>query len=114
MNSTWFDTTAGISCAVTGTDNHVHACWQGGSAATLAAMIVFVWILTNLARPINGWKTVLISSIIGCTVVAFLFGPVATALRLSLPWQLAVWAGVVGVCGAAGIEIFHRWSNKPR
>jgi cation-transporting ATPase E len=114
VNSTWFDTTKNVSCAVTGTDNHVHACWQGGSAATLAAMIVFVWILTNLAHPINGWKTILISSIIGCTVVAFLFGPIATALRLSLPWQLAVWSAVVGACGAAGIEIFHRLSNRHR
>jgi hypothetical protein len=77
-------------------------------------MIVFVWILTNLAHPINGWKTILISSIIGCTVVAFLFGPIATALRLSLPWQLAVWSAVVGACGAAGIEIFHRLSNRHR
>ena len=114
VNSTWFDTTGNISCVVTGTDNHVRACWQGGSAATLAAMIVFVWILVNLAQPINGWKTVLISSIIGTTVAAFVFDPVATALRLSLPWQLAVWSGVVGAGGAAGIEIFHRWSNRPR
>lgn len=114
VNSTWFDTTGNVSCAVTGAGNLVRSCWQGGSAATLAAMIVFVWILTNLAHPINGWKTVLISSIIGCAVVAFLFDPVATALRLSLPWQLVVWSAVVGACGAAGIEILHRLSNKSR
>ena len=110
----FFDDAAPGACANAATapvSSALRVCWRDGSAATVAAMIVFGWILLCLARPLAGWKIGLVAAVASAAVAVYLVHPLADAFRISLPWELAVLAGAVGAAGGIIVEFLFRRSS---
>ena len=82
------------------------------TAATIAALVVALWVLTVLARPLNVWKTALVASMCAIAVAAIAVPSFQEALELSVPLRLLPQALGLGAAGAFGVEILSRWSNR--
>ncbi|WP_268237968.1 HAD-IC family P-type ATPase [Nakamurella endophytica] len=83
-------------------------CWHPSTAATVALLITFFWILVVLARPLRAWKAGLVFGLIGVTVLVFLV-PAGRdffdfAFTPALLWQSLL----VGAAGAVAIEVVYR------
>ncbi len=82
------------------------------TAATIAALVVALWVLTVLARPLNIWKTVLVASMSAIAVGAIAIPSFQGALELSVPLTLLPQVVGLGAAGAFAVEILARWSNR--
>ena len=82
------------------------------TAATISALVVALWILTVLARPLNVWKTALVASMCAIAVAAIAVPAFQDALELSVPLKLLPQALGLGAAGAFAVEILARWSNR--
>jgi cation-transporting ATPase E len=82
---------------------------EGRSTATFVVLLVSLWSVGVLARPLNGWKLGLVASLAACAAAAAWLPVVSRDLFLltTTPLDLAV-ATVVGVTGAAAVEAVHR------
>ncbi len=87
---------------------------QTGTAATLALVVVFFWILVCLARPFVLWKVGLITLMLGVVGVAFLLPAGRKFFNFALPLEFAGWALLIGAVGAVGVEIVYRTFGKPQ
>ncbi len=86
------------------------ACIQPSTGATITLLVVFFWILVVLARPFRWWKAVLIGTMAGLAVLAFMLPIGHQFFGFNAPPAL-VWSSLgIGVVGAALIEVLHRWS----
>ena len=76
---------------------------------TLIVLIVSLWTLLVLARPLTGWKLVLVASMAG--IVAFVLAVPALVLVVFLlmisPLRLLI-AGAIGAAGAVFVELTCR------
>jgi cation-transporting ATPase E len=82
---------------------------EARTTATLIVLIVSLWTLLVLARPLAGWKLALVAAM-GAGVVLIVAIPVlghGVFLLDVTPLRLAI-AGVVGAAGAALVELTHR------
>jgi cation-transporting ATPase E len=93
---------------------------QGGSpqlGSTVAAsvvMIVGVWVLFCLARPIRLWKAMLIFGVSG-VFVSFLAIPFTREfLNLAVKFPQLLWVPAFGAVGVAFVEILWRRDQKMR
>jgi cation-transporting ATPase E len=82
--------------------------------ATVAALVVALWILVVLARPFRQWKTALVATMIVLAVGAFLVPPAADYFILHAKGTAIPWALGIGAIGAVGIELLYRWSESAR
>lgn len=87
-------------------------CWRVGSAATASVILVFLWILLVLSRPMNRWKVLTIVSMAAAAVVAFSLPATQELFSFSLPFELAAQSLLLGGFGALVVEVLFRTSTK--
>ncbi|MCZ2403755.1 HAD-IC family P-type ATPase [Paenarthrobacter sp. Z7-10] len=82
---------------------------SGQTAATMAVLLVALWVLSALARPFDRWRALLVAAMAAllAAVLAVPFGREFFALQVPTGDLLAVTMGVV-VLGCAGIEVLYR------
>jgi cation-transporting ATPase E len=82
---------------------------EGRTAAALVILIVSLWTLTVLARPMRGWKLAVVVGVAAIAVLAVAVPPLANGVfLLNLTPLRALIAAVVGVAGAALVELSAR------
>jgi len=84
------------------------ACWQPGTGATVALLTTFFWILLVLARPLRPWKAAVIGSMVAIAALSFLVPPAARFFNFNLPLGLFTESLIIGVTGAAAVELLYR------
>ena len=72
----------------------------GRTVATLVTLICALWTLLVLARPLAGWKLLLVAAMAGVVAVIVAVPALATGIFLLDPTPLRV--GMAAVIGAAG------------
>lgn len=90
------------------------ACSQPSTAATVALLVVALWILVVLARPFKAWKTILVIVMAAIAVGAFMLPLARTFFDFSLPAGLAWQSLMVGAVGAVFVEVAYRLSHRTR
>ena len=71
----------------------------------LALIIMGLWVLNIVARPLNPWKWALWFGCIGGYLVLFLIAPIREIVLLDIGnTRLMIAGAVVGLCGAVVIE----------
>lgn len=88
---------------------------QAGTAVLLALIIMGLWVLSIVARPLNWWKILLLAGCVLGYVVIFTV-PFIRDIVLLEPGDasLMTTGAVVGVCGAVVIELAHRVLSRLR
>lgn len=109
-----YGTTNGAKCSAFDTAQAVsrEECWRVGSAAAASVILVFLWILVVLSRPMNRWKILTIAAMAGLAVVAFSLPAMRDVFSFSLPFELAAQALLLGGAGAAIVEGLYRNSQQ--
>ncbi|WP_311488956.1 HAD-IC family P-type ATPase [uncultured Corynebacterium sp.] len=78
---------------------------QAGTAVLLALIIMGLWVLNIVARPLKTWKWALWFGCIGGYLVLFLIAPIRELVLLDIGnTRLMITGAVVGLCGAVVIE----------
>ncbi|HJD48761.1 MAG TPA: HAD-IC family P-type ATPase [Candidatus Corynebacterium intestinavium] len=78
---------------------------QAGTAVLLALIIMGLWVLNIVARPLKTWKWALWFGCIGGYLVLFLVAPIREIVLLDISnTRLMITGAVVGLCGAVVIE----------
>lgn len=78
---------------------------QAGTAVLLALIIMGLWVLNIVARPMKTWKWALWFGCIGGYLVLFLIAPIREIVLLDIGnTRLMITGAVVGLCGAVMIE----------
>ena len=78
---------------------------QAGTAVLLALIIMGLWVLNIVARPMKTWKWALWFGCIGGYLVLFLIAPIREIVLLDIGnTRLMITGAVVGLCGAVVIE----------
>jgi cation-transporting P-type ATPase E len=82
---------------------------DGRTTATLVVLIVSLWTLVILARPLAGWKLALVASMAGAVALIVAVPPLAHGIFLLdvTPLRLAT-AAVIGAGGAFLVELSYR------
>ncbi len=84
------------------------ACIRPGTGATITLLVVFFWILVTLSRPLRAWKLALVATMVTIAGLAFALPLGRTFFSFDAPWGL-VWPSLlVGLVGAAAVEVLHR------
>lgn len=78
------------------------------TAATIAALLVALWVLTILARPWTTPKVVLVALMAGIAAAAIAVPAVSEVFKLSVPVELLPQALAIGAAGAFGVELVSR------
>ena len=81
----------------------------GRTVATLTVLVCALWTLLVLARPLAGWKLLLVAALAGVVAVVVVVPALATQVFLLHPTPLRVAvAVVVGAAGSVLIELSYR------
>lgn len=89
-------------------------CIQPSTGATITLLVVFFWILIVLARPFRWWKALLVATMAGLALLAFLLPAGREFFSFHAPAAL-VWQSLgIGAVGAALIEVLYRWAHRSR
>lgn len=81
----------------------------GRTTAALIVLIISLWTLSILARPLAGWKVALVATLAGVVVFVVSIPAFATDVFLLHPTpQRLLIAALFGVGGAVTVEITHR------
>ena len=80
------------------------------TAATIAALVVALWILVVLSRPFKAWKVALVAAMAGVASAAIAIPWVRDAFELTVPAALLPQALAIGAVGAVGVELLSRWA----
>ena len=81
----------------------------GRTTATITVLIVSLWVLVVLARPLAGWKLLLVASIAGIVAVIIAVPALATDIFLLYPTPMRVGiAAALGAAGAIMVELSYR------
>jgi hypothetical protein len=78
------------------------------TAATVAALVVALWILAVQARPFRVWKAVLVASMAGLAALAFVVPVAQDFFELQIGTVQLVQALVIGAVGAVLVEVISR------
>jgi cation-transporting ATPase E len=82
---------------------------EARTTATMVVLIVSLWTLLVLARPLSTWKLGLFVTLVALVTLAVLFPPLAHGvLLLDVTPQRLVVAGAIGATGAFLVELAHR------
>ncbi len=83
------------------------------SAATLVVLVVSLWTLTVLARPLTGWKVTFVGLMALAVVIVVAVPPIGHGLfLLDVTAQRVLLAGAVGAAGAAMVEVIYRLTRN--
>jgi cation-transporting ATPase E len=82
------------------------------TAATIAALVVALWVLAVLARPYRVWKIALLVAMGGVATAAVAIPPVQESFKLSIPGSYLPVALAFGAAGAFGVEVIYRWASS--
>jgi len=91
---------------------------RGGStelASTVAlcvVMLIGVWVLFCLARPLRLWKTTLILSVCGVFVALLAVPFTRQFLHLAVEWQMLLWVFSFGAVGIVAVELLWRRDRR--
>jgi cation-transporting ATPase E len=81
----------------------------GRTTATLTVLIISLWTLLVLARPLAGWKLLLVATMAGVVAVILVVPALATDVFLLHPTPLRVLVAVIiGAGGAFIVELSYR------
>ena len=81
----------------------------GRTTATITVLIVSLWVLVVLARPLAGWKLLLVAGIAGIVAVIIAVPALATDIFLLYPTPMRVGiAAALGAAGAIMVELSYR------
>lgn len=82
---------------------------EGRTTATVVVLVVSLWTVVILARPLTRGKALLVAALVGAATVVVAVPAIRSGLFLmsASDVDLAV-AGVVGGCGAVAVELVHR------
>jgi cation-transporting P-type ATPase E len=81
----------------------------GRTTATITVLIVSLWTLVVLARPLAGWKLALVASMAGIVAVILAIPALATDVFLLYPTPLRIGiATALGAGGAVLVELSYR------
>lgn len=86
---------------------------ETGTSATLALVVVFLWILVCLARPFVRWKAALIATMVAIAAVSFLLPAGRRFFQFELTAEFVWWSLLVGAVGAVAVEVVYRTFGKP-
>lgn len=82
---------------------------QAGTAVLLALIVMGLWVLGIVARPLNWWKVLLLAGCVGGYLVIFLVPPLRELLILHTGNLKLMFTGLaVGAGGAVLIEVVHQ------
>ena len=81
------------------------------SAATIAALVVALWVLAVLARPYRRWKIALLVAMAAMAAGAVAIPPIQHRFQLRFPVRGLPAALAIGLAGALGVEVVARWSR---
>lgn len=82
---------------------------QAGTAVLLALIVMGLWVLGIVARPLNWWKVLLLAGCVGGYLVIFLVPPLRELLILHTGNLKLMLTGLaVGAGGAVLIEVVHQ------
>ena len=87
---------------------------EARTMATLAALVVALWILVVLARPFRSWKAILVGAMIGLATLAFTVPFASDGFELHVDAGAVPIALAIGAVGAVGIELLHRWVERTK
>lgn len=109
-----YGTSDGVKCSVINVSQNAanEECWRVGSAAAASVILVFLWILVVLSRPMNRWKVLTIVAMASVAVVAFSLPMMRGLFSFSLPLELAAQSLLLGGAGAFIVEFLHRRSQE--
>lgn len=81
----------------------------GRTTAALTLLVIALWTLLVLARPLAGWKLALVATMAGAVAVIVTVPALSTGVFLltPAPLPLAV-AAVTGAAGAVTVEVTYR------
>jgi cation-transporting ATPase E len=82
------------------------------SAATVAAVVVALWILAVLARPYVWWKVVLLVAMACIAAAAVFIPPTQHWFQLRMPVRVLPEVLGIGAVGAVGVEAAGRWADR--
>ena len=82
---------------------------EGRTTATLVVLIISLWTLLVLARPLAGWKLALVAAMAGIVAVVVAVPPLAHGVFLLdiTPLRLLI-AAVIGAAGAVLVELSYQ------
>ena len=82
---------------------------EARTTATLIVLIVSLWTLLVLARPLAGWKLALVAGLAAAAALIVAIPALARGVFLLdvTPLRLAI-AGIIGAAGAVLVELTHR------
>ncbi|MCZ7536831.1 MAG: HAD-IC family P-type ATPase [Acidimicrobiia bacterium] len=79
---------------------------ESRTTATLVLLVVGLWILVLLARPITGWRASLVTWMVAAFVVILAVPDLRTFYALDLPeWEALVWGVVVAASAVVLLEV---------
>jgi cation-transporting P-type ATPase E len=82
---------------------------EGRTTATLVVLIISMWTLVILARPLAGWKLALVATMIGAVALIVAVPALGHGIfLLDVTWLRLAVAGVVGAGGAFLVELSYR------
>ena len=85
------------------------------TTATIVVLVVALWTLTILARPLVAWKIGLVAAMAGIAAAAVLIPSVGQSVfLLEVTTTGSLVAAVMGVAGAALVELVHRLAPLER
>jgi cation-transporting ATPase E len=84
------------------------------TAATIAALVVALWILAVLARPYAPWKLALLAAMAGIAALGIVVPPVRDFFELDVPAAMLPQALAIGAAGAMGVEVVFRRASARR
>lgn len=82
------------------------------TAAAIAALVVALWILAVLARPVRAWKAALVATMAGIAAAAVAVPPVRELFELDVPLPLLPQALAIGAGGACAVELIGRRAQR--
>lgn len=84
-----------------------------GTAVLLALIIMTLWVLAIVARPMNWWKILLWVGCVTGYVVLFLTPAIRDVVMLDISnHRLMLLGAIVGLCGAGLIEVVNKISRR--
>jgi len=82
----------------------------GRTTATLVVLVISLWTLMVLARPLAGWKLALVATMAGAVALIVAIPPLGHGVfLLNMTTDRLLLALAVGAAGAALVEITHRF-----
>ena len=85
-----------------------HTLDDARTSATIVLLVIGLWVVGIVARPLRLWKVVLIGSLAAAALFAFLIPDVSAIFLLNRP-QLSVGVFVAMMIGCAAVEGVHRY-----